>query len=192
MIRLAKIAFLSAILSLTMLGSALSQSEGDATRFAVKKLALVDMAYVLRNAEATAKIRELLDDKKQEFSNEFQKREADLLQTERELNLKRDVLSEADFNEEVQAFQNEVAAVQKEIQFKRNSLDQAFQQAQDNLRSIASEIVTAIAQSEQLDLVLTKEAALIFRQDLNITEEVLQILNERTKNARIEVGELPF
>lgn len=192
MIRLAKIAFLSAILSLTMLGSALSQSEGDATRFAVKKLALVDMAYVLRNAEATAKIRELLDDKKQEFSNEFQKREADLLQTERELNLKRDVLSEANFNEEVQAFQNEVAAVQKEIQFKRNSLDQAFQQAQDNLRSIASEIVTAIAQSEQLDLVLTKEAALIFRQDLNITEEVLQILNERTKNARIEVGELPF
>lgn len=192
MIRLAKIAFLSAILSLTMLGSALSQSERDSTRFEVRRLALVDMAYVLRNAEATTKIRELLDDKKQEFSNEFQKKEADLLQTERELNLKRDVLSEADFNEEVQAFQNEVAAVQKEIQFKRNSLDQAFQQAQDNLRSIASEIVTAIAQSEQLDLVLTKEAALIFRQDLIITEEVLQILNERTKNARIEVGELPF
>lgn len=192
MIRLAKIAFLSAILSLTMLGSALSQSERDSTRFEVRRLALVDMAYVLRNAEATTKIRELLDDKKQEFSNEFQKKEADLLQTERELNLKRDVLSEADFNEKVQAFQNEVAAVQKEIQFKRNSLDQAFQQAQDNLRSIASEIVTAIAQSEQLDLVLTKEAALIFRQDLIITEEVLQILNERTKNARIEVGELPF
>ena len=192
MIRLAKIAFLSAILSLTMLGSALSQSERDSTRFEVRRLALVDMAYVLRNAEATTKIRELLDDKKQEFSNEFQKKEADLLQTERELNLKRDVLSEADFNEEVQAFQNEVAAVQKEIQFKRNSLDQAFQQAQDNVRSIASEIVTAIAQSEQLDLVLTKEAALIFRQDLIITEEVLQILNERTKNARIEVGELPF
>ena len=192
MIRFAKIAILSAILSLTMLGGALSQSERDTTRFEVRKLALVDMAYVLRNAEATTKIRELLDDKKQEFSNEFQKKEADLLQTERELNLKRDVLSEADFNEEVQAFQNEVAAVQKEIQFKRNSLDQAFQQAQDNLRSIASEIVTAIAQSEKLDLVLTKEAALIFRQDLNITEEVLQILNERTKNARIEVGELPF
>lgn len=192
MIRLTKIALLSAVLSLTLLGGTVAQAQEDATRFEVKKLALVDMAFVLRNADATAKIRELLDDKKQEFSNEFQKREADLLQRERELNLKRDVLSEADFNEEVQAFQNDVAAVQKEIQFKRNSLDQAFQQAQDNLRSIASEIVTAIAQSEQLDLVLTKEAALIFRQDLNITEEVLQILNERTKNARIEVGELPF
>ena len=70
MIRLAKIAFLSAILSLTMLGSALSQSERDSTRFEVRRLALVDMAYVLRNAEATTKIRELLDDKKQEFSNE--------------------------------------------------------------------------------------------------------------------------
>jgi len=178
--------------SVASYGAVFAQTTEETTRFDVRKIGLIDMSFVLRNAAATTKVRELLDGKKAEFSAEFQQRESELLQTERELNLKRGVLSQEEFAAEVQAFQNEVAEVQKEIQFKRNSLDQAFQQAQDNLRSLASEIVTSIAQSEQLDMVLTKEAALIFRQDLNLTQDVLEIWNERTKNARIEVGELPF
>ena len=160
--------------------------------FAVSRVALIDLNFVLRNASATVKVRELLDEKKAEFSSEFQIKEAELLERERELNLRRSLLSEADFNIEVQAFQNDVAAIQREIQFKRNSLDKAFQDAQDNLRNLAIEIVTQIAQNEQLDMVMTKETALIFRPNLNITDRVLAILDERTKNARIEVGELPF
>lgn len=190
--RVVSIAILSAWMILSSHGGLLAQSTDEQTRFDVRKIGLIDMSFVLRNAAATAKVRELLDGKKAEFSAEFQQREAALLQTERELNSRRGVLSQEEFAAEVQAFQNEVAEVQKEIQFKRNSLDQAFQQAQDNLRQLASEIVTNIATTQQLDMVLTKEAALIFRQDLNITQDVLEILNERTKNARIEVGELPF
>ena len=38
-----------------------------------------------------------------------------------------------------------------------------------------------------LDLVLNREASLIFLPHLNISDEVLIRLNERTKNARIEI-----
>ena len=185
-----------ASLAILMIVSAMSagfaQSEGDNSQFSLTRIALVDLSFVLRNASATSTVRELLDAKKEEFSAEFQVREENLLQLERELNLKRPSLTEQDFNAEVKAFQEEVAKVQREIQFKRNSLDQAFQQAQDNLRELAIEIVTSIAQRERLDMVITRETAVIFRPDLNITQEVLTLLNDRTKNARIEVGELPF
>ena len=73
--------------------------------FAVSRVALIDLNFVLRNASATVKVRELLDEKKAEFSSEFQVKEAELLERERELNLRRSLLSEADFNVEVQAFQ---------------------------------------------------------------------------------------
>ena len=63
----------------------------------------------------------------------------------------------------------------------------AFQDAQSNLRRIALEIVTEVAGEKRLDLVLVKDSALIFRPILNISDEVLQRLDERTKNARIEV-----
>lgn len=192
MMQFQRLIVIVALTMATLSASAVAQSQENSSRFEVRKVALVDLSYVLRNAIATGKIRELLDEKKAEFSREFQQREAALLQREKEINATRSTRSSQEFNAAVQAFQNDVAEVQKEIQFKRSSLDQAFQQAQDNLRALALEIVTNIAQSEQLDMVVTRDTALIFRQDLNITQDVLDILNERTKNARIEVGELPF
>jgi len=47
--------------------------------------------------------------------------------------------------------------------------------------------VTEVAGEKRLDLVLVKGSALIFRPTLNISDEVLQRLDERTKNARLEV-----
>ena len=56
-----------------------------------------------------------------------------------------------------------------------------------DLRQIAIEIVTEIAREQQLDLVLKEDSAIAFRPGLNISELVLRRLDERTKDARIEI-----
>lgn len=157
--------------------------------FNVQRLAVVNMDKVLRDAKATERVRELLDDKREEFQNDFAMREAGLLQIEKDLQAKRTILSEEAYRAEVNQFQNEVASIQQEIQFKRQALDKAFQEAQDEIKSLAAEIVAEIAGLQKLDVVLNKNAALVFRQDLDITEFVILKLNERTKNARLEIQE---
>ena len=158
-------------------------------KFQLQRLAVVNIDKVLRDAKATERVRELLDDKREEFQNDFATREASLLRIEKELQTKRTILSEEAYRAEVNQFQNEVSAIQKEIQFKRQALDKAFQEAQEEIRSLAAEIVAEIAGNQQLDVVLNKSATLVFRQDLDITEEVIIQLNERTKNARLEIQE---
>ena len=157
--------------------------------FNFERLAVVNMDKVLRDAKATERVRELLDNKREEFQNDFAMREANLLQIEKDLQSKRTILSEEAYRAEVNQFQNEVASIQQEIQFKRQALDKAFQEAQDEIKSLAAEIVTEIAGQQKLDVVLNKNAALVFRQDLDITEIVIIKLNERTKNARLEIQE---
>ena len=93
------------------------------------------------------------------------------------------------FGDEVRLFQAEVADVQREIQRKRKSLDNA-QKVQDKLRSLAIEIVGVLAEEEKLDLVFNRSNVLIFRNQLDLTTIVLERLNERTKDARIEVTEV--
>ena len=39
----------------------------------------------------------------------------------------------------------------------------------------------------RLDLVLNRDSSLIFLPHLNISDEVLERLNEQTKNARVEI-----
>tara|TARA_B100001093_G_scaffold389691_1_gene375924 strand:+ start:1042 stop:1674 length:633 start_codon:yes stop_codon:yes gene_type:complete len=156
-------------------------------QFSAQRIALIDLENVLRAANGTLRVRELLDEQRLLFQAEFAEREAALQKTERQLQADRKTLSEDEFTQRLTDFEDEVARIQREIQYRREALDLAFQDAQAKLRQIAIEIVTEIAREQQLDLVLKEDSAIAFRPGLNISELVLRRLDERTKDARIEI-----
>ena len=172
-------------MTVSMIDTAHAQETND--DMVIRRIGLIDLEGVLRASKGTAKVRELLDKQRLLFQQEFSEREAGLQQRERELTSQRELLSEDAFAEKLAQFEADVATIQKEIQYRREAIDLAFQEAQSKLRRIALEIVTEVAGEKRLDLVLIKDSVLIFRPTLNISDEVLQRLDERTKNARLEV-----
>ena len=185
------IIFLTSLFSVTALGTFAQQAdESDETNFSVERVGIIDLSEVLRQSKATINVRDLLDEKRSEFQELFAAREVELLSREKSLKSKRDIMSKEAYEAEVRLFQDEVAKVQREIQQKRKSLDNAFQQAQDKLRNLAIEIVGDIAKEQKLDLVVNRSNVLVFRNQLDLTKIVLARLNERTKDARFEVKEV--
>ena len=130
--------------------------EGDGAVFSVERVGVIDLSEILRQSHATSNVRDLLDEKREEFQEQFAAREVELLSREKSLKGKREVMSKEAYDAEVRLFQDEVANVQREIQRKRKSLDNAFQQAQDKLRNVAIEIVGEIAKERKLDLVFNR------------------------------------
>ena len=192
---LSLVLFLPLFLSGAGLQSAAAQvttgENANNSDFDIRRVGTIDISAVLRASEATEKVRRLLDGKRAEFKEEFAQKEAELVLKEQELQSKRDIMSQDAYRNEVQKFQNDVAEIQRQIQFRRQSLDNAFQQAQDKIRQLALKIVTEIANERRLDFVLNKDNVLVFRNKLDITQNVLEVLNERTKNARLELDETP-
>ena len=191
-------AALIGIVLVSLSGPALAQlavSEGESAtpppalseQFSAPRMALIDLEGVLRASNGTLRVRELLDEQRLLFQAEFAEREAGLQQAERRLQTARGSISEEEFSERLSAFEDEVALIQREIQYRREALDLAFQDAQARLRQIAIEIVADIAREQKLDLVLKENSTMVFRPGLNISEEVLRRLDERTKDARIEI-----
>tara|TARA_B100000161_G_C33387351_1_gene340598 strand:- start:194 stop:685 length:492 start_codon:yes stop_codon:yes gene_type:complete len=153
----------------------------------VQRIGLADLNGVLRAADANVKVRELLDTQRQIFQDEFSVVEAELQQTERDLMSKRELLAPEEYDRQIKAFQARVTQLQQDIQRKRQAIDNAYQKAQSDIRAEAFAIITEIAKDKKLDLVLSHDASLISLPHLNISDEVLTRLNERTKNARIEI-----
>ena len=153
----------------------------------VQRIGLADLNGILRAADANVKVRELLDTQRQKFQDEFSLVETELQQTERDLMSKRELLSTEEYEKQIKAFQARVTQLQQDIQKKRQAIDNAYQKAQSDIRAEALSIITEIARDMNLDLVLNRDASLIFLPHLNISDEVLTRLNERTKNARIEI-----
>ena len=161
--------------------------ESSKPMIAVKRIALVDLDGVLRNADANNRIRELLDEQRAKFQEEFRAVEVDLQQSERDLLSRRDLMVKEEYDKLVTAFQARVAELQKDIQYKRQSIDTAYQKALSGIRNLAIEEVTKIASEKKIDLILKRDSSVIFLPHLNISDEVLKRLNGRTKDARIEV-----
>ena len=155
--------------SQTNSGAVASSDADQGLQMQVKRIGLIDLDGVLRRSTGTAKVRQLLDEQRLTFQEEFTKREAELQAAEKALQADRELLSEEAFNERLKSFEDEVAEVQQQIQYRRQTLDRAFQEAQRNLRGIALELVKQIAGERKLDLVLSQESALIFVPSLNIS-----------------------
>ena len=185
--------FLGVFIGCVMCGTAMvsaqttTASPDTTASMEVRRIGLADLNGVLRAADANVKVRELLDAQRQKFQSEFNKVETELQQTERDLMSKRELLSTDEYDKQIKSFQARVTRLQQDIQKQRQSIDNAYQKAQSNIRAEAISVITEIASEMQLDLVLQRDSSLIFLPHLNISEEVLKRLNERTKNARIEI-----
>ena len=171
----------------TVLAQTATESVSPSQSMNVQRIGLADLNGILRAADANKKVRELLDTQRQKFQDEFSVVEAELQQTERDLMSKRELLSADEYDKQIKAFQQRVTQLQQDIQRKRQAIDNAYQKAQSDIRSEALSIIAEIAREMKLDLVLNRDSSLIFLPHLNISDEVLTRLNERTKNARIEI-----
>ena len=168
-----------------------AQSTPDETQnsqsMEVRRIALVDLDGVLRAADANGRVRELLDGQREKFQEEFREIEVDLQQNERDLLAKRELIAKEEYDKLVTAFQARVSEVQKEIQYKRQSIDNAYQKALGDIRTLAIEVITQIAAERKIDLILNRDSSVMFLPHLNISKEVLLRLNDRTKDARIQI-----
>ena len=184
--RIAK--FLVLLLAATFISAtAIAQETIQDSDLNVKRIGLVDIDGVFRSALASEKVKVLLDEQREKFQQEFNVIEKQLQDTERDLTLKRGVISDAEFDAQRIAFQNKVTKVQQDIQYRRQALDSAYQKAQNDLRALAIDILAEIASEKKLDIILARNSALIFLPHFNISNEVLLRMDERTKNAKIEI-----
>ena len=128
----------------------------------VKRIALVDLDGVLRAADAINRVREVVDFQRAKFQEEFRAIELYLQQSERDLLSKRELMAKDEYDKLVTAFQARVSSVQKEIQYKRQSIDNAYQKALSNIRGLAIEVIKKIASERKIDLIFNRDTSVVF------------------------------
>lgn len=167
------------LLLMVFVSSAWAQDQG------ATKLGVIDMRGVIQNSNALAAIREALDEQNKTFQEEVSNEELRLRQAERELNSLQGELTQEEFNERLEAFEARVVAIQRSIQVQKSRFDLSIQQLQTQLEQELLKIVSQIAQERQLSMVFQRQNVVIYNNALDITEEALSRLNERTKNITI-------
>ena len=148
-------------------------------------LGVIDMNEVLQKSDAIAKVREVLDQRNQEFQASITEEELRLRQEERELNAAQGQIAEDDFTARYAQFEEDVVALQRSIQQQQSRFDLSMQQVNTRLEQELINIVEEIAKDRQLTMVIQRNNVVIYDLTTDITDEALRRLNERTKNLTV-------
>ena len=161
---------------------------GDGARSATgQPVGVVDMAAILQQSNAIAQIRAAIDEKTTQYQKEISEEEVAIREVEAKLNEDKDLITEDEFNARVAEFEERVVALQQQIQQQRNSFDRAYADAQRRLEEQLLLVVSELAGERGFAIVVQKKNAVLFDSALDITDEALARLNERTKNLKISL-----
>ena len=176
----AALAALFTLLSASMLAPylAIAQTENNASI----NLGVIDMRNIVQRSNAMLTIRAALDEQNAAFQSAISSEELALRQAERELNEAQSTLSETEFSDQLKDFEERVITIQRSIQNQKIRFDRSIQQAQSQLEQELLKIVSEIAQERSLSMVLQRQNVVVYNNALDITEDALARLNERTKN----------
>ncbi len=154
----------------------------------IEKIGIVDFRFILKKSNAM----KILGDKFISLENEMNKKmkRKQVYLKNKELNIikqKKD-LSTLEYKNKIDLFKSEVLKTQKQFKEERLILNKSFQNIQNDLKDMLAKVIKNVSIEKKINVVLLKENVFLYNNaSLDITDEVLQIFNERTKSLKIVI-----
>ena len=151
------------------------------TSFANDKIVFLDINYVLSNSDKGKLIFKQIDEKNTKNILELEKKENILKNKEKDLEIKKNILSENELNKQIEDLKVQIVQFKKEKDrmvkefniYKKNELSSLMQE----MNPIISEYV----KEKSIDLVLDKKNILIGKTSYDITQNILELVNTKLK-----------
>jgi Skp family chaperone for outer membrane proteins len=174
-------------LAMLLTDGAQAQTQPRAAGGAATITAVIDMQRIIRDAAAFRDARTQLEQRRTGWQGELAKDEDRLRKEEEELVRQRQVLAPDAFDKRRQEFERKVMDVQRRMQDRSVSLDQAFEKVRNDVGRTVIEIVSGVVKERGYNLVLDKSQVVFHAVDMEITDEVLRRLDQKLPTVKVQL-----
>jgi outer membrane protein len=152
---------------------------------------VVDIQTLLRKSKAAGMVRQQLEQKRAEYANEMSKQDAALRHEGETLQQQASSLSPDALNQQKREFQQKLSELDKNVQSKRQTLERSDAEASEKIQTVIRDIVTEMATERKVNLVFQSTQLVMFGPGFDVTDTVLQKLDERLPSLTVSVVEQP-
>lgn len=140
---------------------------------------VVDVQSLLQNSKSAKMVHDQLEAKRNEFQKDLSHQE-ELLKRERDtLQRQQASLSPEALSQKERLLQQKLADFDHNMQIKRQILEHANAEALQKIQGEMMKIITQIAKDRKANLVLQRSELVMFDQSFDVTDAVLQKLDEQ-------------
>ena len=167
------------IMTISVAIAAMVITEARAQTVPDARIAIVDYQLIQRKSTAMIDIQTQIETRRLTYQEEISAQEKELRANDQELVRQRTVLSVEAFALKRREFEAKVAQVQRQVQDRKRELDEAFQYGMNQVQLVINEIIAELSQQQNFNLVLSRQQIVFAETRLNISQAVIQLLNER-------------
>jgi len=147
---------------------------------------VVDVQALLQNSKAAKMVRSQIEQKRGEYTKEISHQE-ELLRAERDaLQRQQASLSPESLNQKGREFQQKVNELERNVQGKRQALEKSNGDALQKIQEEMLKIIADIAKQRKANLVFQRSDLVLFDQAFDVTDEVMQKLDEQMPTLTVE------
>jgi outer membrane protein len=140
---------------------------------------VVDVQALLQNSKAAKMVRSQIEQKRGEYTKEISHQEESLRAERDALQRQQASLSPEALNQKGRDFQQKVNDLERTVQGKRQALEKSNGDALQKIQEEMLKIIADIAKQRKANLVFQRADLVLFDQAFDVTDEVLQKLDEQ-------------
>tara|TARA_Y100000590_G_C15638828_1_gene984107 strand:+ start:590 stop:1114 length:525 start_codon:yes stop_codon:yes gene_type:complete len=155
------------------------------TSFANDKIVYIDIEYIMANSIAGKEIFNKLSKKNIELNKKFSKIENDIKISEEKLLSQKNILKEEEFKKRYESLREKFFNYRED---KKKSSDKLLSEEKlytSKLLEFINPIVGKYSSDNSINLVLQKKNIVIGKKELDITNNILELINEKVKKIEI-------
>ena len=140
---------------------------------------VVDVQSLLQNSKSAKMVRQQIEQKRAEYAKEISHQEGVLRQERDTLQRQQASLSAEALSQKGKEFQQKVNELDRSVQAKRQALERSNAEALEKIQEAMLKIITDISKERKSNLVFQRSELVLFDQGFDVTDEVLQKLDEQ-------------
>ena len=158
----------------------------NTTVTAEQKIVFVDMNKLISVSKPGSSIFSQLKDINDKNLNFLKKEEKKFKEKEKKLMSQKKIISEADFQNKINELKSEI----NDYNQNRNKMIKKFNQLKvdntNNLLKLINPILTKFSNEKEISIILQKKNLIIGKTQLDITDEIIKIINNEIKEFKIQ------
>ena len=154
--------------------------------FSEQKIAFINMDRVMSISKSGSSILKQLTDLKNKNSKFFKEEEKKLKEKDAKLISQKNIISEKDFKNKVNELKSEINNYNQN----RNKMIEDFNKLKidntNNLLKLINPILVKFSNNKEISIILQKKDLVVAKTELDITDEVIKIVNSEVKEFKIK------
>ena len=150
-----------------------------------QKIVYLNVDKIMQQSIAGESIKKQLESIYNKNLEKFKKNDEILKNKEKKIIAQKNILSKEDFQKELTGLRTEIINFQKEQVKARDEINKLRLGATNKLISKLSPILENYAKKNSISLILQKKNVVMGKKEIEITDDILSIANEKIKNIKI-------